>query len=223
MKYEELKNKLNINNVFIAPVMVVVDTKICEKNGNGVEALKKIEYIYKMTTKIVYRKKIKNIYRFVDLETNKVYLEQDEIGIKQLGEMYISESHVIPFNIFVRQKYKNKCIDRKKIIEIGNFVIRDDNTPDLAFTLNSVDYNNIFISVVYDKNDKVIKSKAVVYKLRNQLIDLDTKETYLLDDGIVDKSIEADLKFVNPNDLILMNDYMSEDKSTLLKNKKKRR
>lgn len=223
MEYEELKKKLNINNIFIAPVMIVADVKSSDQSTIQTLEQKKCEYIYKMTTKIVYRKKSKDGYNFIDLETNMVYLEQDKVMIKKLGEMYISENHVIPFNIFVRQKYKNKCIDKEKILEIGSFVIRNNNTPDLAFTLNSMDYNNMFIADVYDKQDNVIKTKSVVYKLGNRLIDLDTKETYLLDDGIVDKGIEADLKFIKSNDLILMNDYMSEEESTLLKNKKKRR
>ena len=115
---------------------------------------------------------------------------------------------LLPLNGFVNEKYKNKALSQDKIIEIGKFILRNTHDVNISTILNLISYNKLYVVKVYDSKNNIIKKKAITYRLGNQFIDVDSKEIYLLDEGIIDKRIEADLKIVKPGEILLMDEYI---------------
>lgn len=195
--YRKLPKKININKVFIVPAMVVLDNK--DENNC---------YLSKPVMKIVCVNKKGNKYELVDLETKILCIDEEECEKKEAGLICVSMTKLLPLNGFVNEKYKNKALSQDKIIEIGKFILRNTHDINISTILNLISYNKLYVVKVYDSKNNIIKKKAITYRLGNQFIDVDSKEIYLLDEGIIDKRIEADLKIVKPGEILLMDEYI---------------
>lgn len=197
MQYRKLPKRININKVFIAPAMITMDEK--DKCGH---------YLNRPVMKIVCVNQRGHEYELVDLETRILCVDEDSIENREAGLIFVSSNKLVPLNSFVSKKYKDKSLPKDKILEIGKFVIRNSNDVNISTILNFINFNRLYVVKVYNNRGNVIKKKAVAYKVGNQFIDVDSKEIYLLDEGIIDINIESDLKIVKPDELLLMNDYM---------------
>jgi len=195
--YRKLPKKININKVFIVPAMVVLDNK--DENNC---------YLCKPVVKIVCVNKKGNKDELVDLETKILCIDEEECEKKKAGLICISMTKLLPLNGFVNEKYKNKALSQDKIIEIGKFILRNTHDINISTILNLINYNKLYVVEVYDNKNNIIKKKAITYRIGNQFIDVDSEEIYLLDEGIIDKRIEADLKIVKPNEILLMDKYI---------------
>lgn len=213
MTHRKLPRKINVNKVFIAPARI--PTNEVDKNGKN---------LYRQAMKILYVNRNDKEYELVDLETKIVCVDENEYEALEEGAIIVSSSKLVPINSFVSKKYKNKSLSQDKIIEIGKFIVRNSHSVNITTILNLINYHKLYVVNVYNNKNKLIKNKAITYRIGNQFIDVDSKDIYLLDEGIIDKDIESDLKIIKPSEMLLMDDYMksaeNEKYNKILKRRK---
>lgn len=208
IRFTKLIKKVRICNVFIAPIILVSDVDVEFSSvfqyilGTGI-----LKCRTNKCYRVVYKKR--NIYGetlFIDLETGMIYSDESEINPTSRSKKYIQTSEIIPMSRFFTKKYKYKVYNVHDILELASDIISDIKDITNEDEVENLDYNNFFITPIYENNN-IIKDKALVYQYGDVVIDLDSKEIY----SILDNSKkQVSSNYVIKSELIPIKDFLAD-------------